>query len=333
MTDDWIREPGKRDRAARLARGAGILSNAGEHGITPDELARQLGVSRRTAYRDLAAIDGEMGIGVWNNAGRWGADPDALLPEFRFSLHEAMAVLVSARLLVRHADQYDPDLGAAFEKLAGALPPVLAEHVARTISVMAERPTDPALTQLVQDLTKAWSGRRIVEFTYDISTYDPSRGTRRARVRPYLIEPSLRTHALYLIGYDEARTDIRTFKIARIRDLSVTPETFEAPVGEPIEERLAVAWDIIADRPPVDVVLRFEKEVAGRVAETRWHPSQVVETAADGSIVWRARVSGSVEIRLWILEWGADVEVLEPAELRADVAATLARAAARYAGS
>ena len=51
----------------------------------------------------------------------------------------------------------------------------------------------------------------------------------------------------------------------------------------------------------------------------------------DGSLEWRATVAGTVEIRLWILAWGDDVEVLKPAALRAEVAATHARAAARYA--
>jgi proteasome accessory factor B len=41
-------------------------------------------------------------------------------------------------------------------------------------------------------------------------------------------------------------------------------------------------------------------------------------------------VAGPIEIRLWILSWGDDVEVLAPASLRADVAATHARAAERY---
>ena len=37
-----------------------------------------------------------------------------------------MAVVLSARLMVRYADKYDPDLAAAFEKLAEILPPALA---------------------------------------------------------------------------------------------------------------------------------------------------------------------------------------------------------------
>jgi predicted DNA-binding transcriptional regulator YafY len=98
-----------------------------------------------------------------------------------------------------------------------------------------------------------------------------------------------------------------------------------------MEEALRRAWDIIADQPAADVVLRFTPSVAARVGEATWHPTQRVEQADDGSLVWRATVAGTIEIRLWILSWGDDVEVLEPAALRDDVAATHRRAAQRYA--
>ncbi len=64
------------------------------------------------------------------------------------------------------------------------------------------------------------------------------------------------------------------------------------------------------------ISIRFDAAVAPRVAETQWHPSQVLEMADDGTLLWRARVSGVLEIRSWILGWGRDAEVLEPAELR-----------------
>jgi proteasome accessory factor B len=91
------------------------------------------------------------------------------------------------------------------------------------------------------------------------------------------------------------------------------------------------AWDIIADQDPVEVVLRFSAAVSSRVREARWHPTERVEEQTDGSLLWRATVAGPIEIRLWILSWGDDVEVLEPPELREDVAGRLARAAALYA--
>jgi predicted DNA-binding transcriptional regulator YafY len=80
----------------------------------------------------------------------------------------------------------------------------------------------------------------------------------------------------------------------------------------------------------VDVVIRFGRDVAQRVAETRWHPRQSETSEEDGSLLWRARVSGVLEIRSWILGWGPDAEVLEPADLRDWVAERHAEAAARY---
>ena len=65
--------------------------------------------------------------------------------------------------------------------------------------------------------------------------------------------------------------------------------------------------------------------------ETRGPPGQVEVLEDDGSLLWRARVSGLLEIRSWVLGWGPDAEVLEPPELREWVASRHAAAAARYA--
>jgi proteasome accessory factor B len=92
---------------------------------------------------------------------------------------------------------------------------------------------------------------------------------------------------------------------------------------------LRQAWDIIADQPATEVVLRFVPEVADRVAETIWHPTQQHERRADVSLVWRATVSGTIEVRLWVLSWGDEVEVLAPVALRDDVRATHRRALER----
>jgi len=47
-------------------------------------------------------------------------------------------------------------------------------------------------------------------------------------------------------------------------------------------------------------------------------------------LLWRGKVAGLREIRIWILGWGAEAEVLEPPELRAEVAKQLREAAAQY---
>ena len=91
------------------------------------------------------------------------------------------------------------------------------------------------------------------------------------------------------------------------------------------------AWDVISDDAP--------GARSSSASSPRWRsawprragiPARSQEQQHDGSLLWRARVSGVLEIRSWILGWGADAEVLEPAELREWVAARHAEAAARY---
>ena len=326
MDDDRV--SAKRDRLARMTRILGLL-NAHPDGMKPAEIARRVDSSVRTVYRDLRSIEGELSMPLWSEGGRWGVEADAFLPPLKLTRSEAMAVVLSARLMVRYADKYDPDLASAFEKLAAVLPPALREHVDRTLDDLSRRPTDDTFSRHVRLLTQAWAERRVVALDYAPAPYAPDAAPRTARVRPYLIEPSLLTHALYLIGWDETRDAMRTFKIERVRDVSLTPDSFAAPDAE-IGGMFERAWDIIADQAPIDVVLRFGPSVASRVREARWHPTERVAEEADGSLTWRATVAGTIEIRLWILSWGDDVEVLEPAALRADVAATHARAASRY---
>jgi predicted DNA-binding transcriptional regulator YafY len=321
----------KRDRLARMGRVISVL-RAHPDGIRVEELARRVNMSVRTVYRDLRAIDEEIGVGVWSDEGLWGVAGGDFLPPLKLTLSEAMAVVLSARLMVRYADKYDPDLAAAFEKLEEGLPPALREHVERTLGTLSRHQLDETFSRHVHLLTKAWAERRVVTIDYEPARYAPGSERRRALVRPYLIEPSLQTHALYLIGWDETRQGIRTFKIERIRDVSVSPRTFEPPGAAELESTLNGAWDIIADQPKTDVALRFAPSVAARVGETTWHPTQVIEHQADGSVVWRATVSGTIEIRLWILSWGDEVEVLAPETLRDDVAATWERALTAYRG-
>ena len=319
----------KRDRLARFYRVTTYLESHPE-GATPDQIAAFVGMSRRNAYRDLRALQEELDIPLWAERGRWGISDRAFLPAFRLTRAEAMAVFLAARLMARYADAYDPDLAAAFQKLGEALPPVLARHVQRTLDVMAARPLDPIGSRNLHLLTQAWAERRVVELTYDPSTYDPTRQPRAARVRPYLIEPSADSHALYLIGFDETKGGLRTFKLERIRSLAISPVAFEPPPDGEIEAALDRAWGIVADQPVVEVVLRFAPSVASRVAETTWHPTQAVVRNADGSLTWHARVSGTLEIRPWILGWGADVEVVEPEALRAEIGEIVHAAADRY---
>jgi predicted DNA-binding transcriptional regulator YafY len=331
MTSVSDRGGAKWDRAARYLKIATVLHAHGEAGIGAVELAKQIGVSKRTVYRDLEAMDLDAGLPIWNEGGRFGLASEAFLPPLALTLHEAMALVLSARVLAKAIDELDTEVIGAYLKLVKILPPVLAEQLQATVDAFADTPRNETFTGVLRTLTEALAARRVVTIEYGAGVYDQSKPPRRTRVQPWAIEPSANTRALYLIGFDEERGARRTFKIERILSASAAPETFEAGDPSLIHDLLA-AWDVVSDEPPVDVSVRFSPAVARRVKETRWHTSQVLEDQEDGSVVWGARVSGLLEVRAWVLGWGSEALVLEPRELREWVAGELSRATERYAG-
>jgi len=324
-----FQEHGKWDKAARYLKIAMILRDHPE-GISAVELAKRVGVSKRTVYRDIDAMDYHAGLMIWSDGGKFGLETGAFLPPLALTLHEATTLFLAARMLAKTSDEHDTELIGAFVKLAQIVPTSLAEHVQATVDAFATTPEKPEFTRVFRVLTEAWAGRRVVEIEYAAGVYDPTKGPRKTRVRPLFIEPSALTHALYLIGFDEQRKARRTFKVERILSASLTPDTFEPPEGEAPARELLRAWDVIADEEPINVVIRFSPAVAKRADETRWHPTQETEQQPDGSLIWRGTVSGSREIRIWIMGWGAEAEVLEPASLRDDIAAELSHAATLY---
>jgi proteasome accessory factor B len=319
----------KWDKAARYLRIAMLLRDHPD-GMSAQDLANRIGVSKRTIYRDIESMDSDAGLPIWADEGKFGLDREAFLQPLALTLHEATTLFLAARMLAKTSDEHDTELIGAFVKLAQILPPVLAQHIESTVDVFSRTPPNPRFTKVFRVLAEGWAQRRVVEIDYDAGVYDPGRPPRRTRVQPLAIEPSALTHALYLLAWDENRKARRTFKVERIIAAALTPETFEPIAGYSAAAELARAWDVIADEEPLRVAIRFSPAVAKRAAETRWHPSQELEEQADGSLIWRGLVSGMREIRIWVMGWGADAEVLEPRALRDDIAAELRDAAELY---
>lgn len=85
----------------------------------------------------------------------------------------------------------------------------------------------------------------------------------------------------------------------------------------------------IPSQAPVAVRVRLSDEWRTFVKSHRWHPSQSVEE--DGVTV-RLTVCLCEELEQWILGFGEDAEVLEPAALRTKIASRLRGAASQYRG-
>ncbi|HEU5057036.1 MAG TPA: WYL domain-containing protein [Kofleriaceae bacterium] len=322
----------KRDRLARLLSVASILYSrgSGEHGVAVSEIARLTGMTTRTVYRDINALDDELGVPVFQaGRGRYGIDHKFFLPPLRLSVPEAIVLFLASRLIARWSDQYDASVVSAFTKLADTLPQPIAKHVAASmLTIGAADPNEP-FSRSFAAVARGWAEGRVVEIDYDPGTAPP----KRTRVHPYFLEPDAALRSVYLIAYDEPAGGMRTYKVERIRSATLTQDRYEIPEDFDPDAWLANSWGIWSpdSTPPVRVRLRFEADVAHRVREAVWHRSQELTELAEGRVELAVTVNGIVEIRPWILSWGASVEVLEPAELREAIAASVRGAAARYA--
>jgi predicted DNA-binding transcriptional regulator YafY len=327
--DRWSR---KRDRLARLLSVASILytRGSGENGVAVTEIAELTGMTTRTVYRDIKALEDELEIPIFSaGRGRYGIEKKSFLPPLPLSLAEAIVLFLATRLIARWSDEYDQAVVSAFTKLADLLPQPIARHVAATmLTVRRAGPNEP-FTRNFAHVAQAWADGRVVEFEYE-----PSDGeARRARVRPYFLEPDAASHNVYLIGFDETVGAMRTYKVERIRTSTVTADRYQIPEDFDPDAWLAHSWGIWSAESGVEeVVLRFDPSVGQRVRESIWHRSQRLTELQDGRIELSLKVAGIVEIRPWILSWGDAVEVVAPPALRQAVAQMVQRAAQRYAG-
>ncbi len=294
------------------------------------EIAELTGMTTRTVYRDIKALDEELGMPIFTaGRGRYGIEKKSFLPPLPLSLAEAIVLFLATRLIARWSDEYDQAVVSAFTKLADLLPQPIARHVAATMLTVGRAGPNEPFTRNFAHVAQAWADGRVVEFEYEPSDGD----ARRARVRPYFLEPDAGSHNVYLIGFDETVDAMRTYKVERIRTSTVTADRYEIPDDFDPDAWLAHSWGIWSAESGVDeVVLRFDASAAQRVRESVWHRSQRLTELDDGRIELAVTVAGIVEIRPWILSWGDAVEVVAPPALREAVARMVQRAADRYAG-
>ena len=126
---------------------------------------------------------------------------------------------------------------------------------------------------------------------------------------------------------------MRIFNLSRVISLVTLREQFRIPKSFELDQYLGNAWHLIPS-PGRDshVRVRFKSLVARNVAEVIWHKTQQTKFLPDGSLDFRVTVSGLNEIAWWILGYGDQAEVLQPARLPRLIAQRAQNVAAMYNG-
>lgn len=294
-------------------------------GLTALELASLLDVDRRTVYRDVDFLCGQ-GVPVWQENGRFGINRSRYLASVRLSFQEAIGLVLAGLLLSRTIDARNPHVIAALTKLASTLPQPLNAHLKRAANRIGQQQNDSGQVLVLESIAEGWGNGKKVKIGYR----SPRSGTLRQRIiAPYALEPT--PSGIYVIGHDSWADDVRTFKLDRLESATVLKDTFVIPEDFDLEARLATGWRIMAGDDVNEVRLRFLPDVIAQVSERQWHPSQTIEPTSDGGCVLTVHVAKPQEMKPWIRSWGAQVEVLAPGWLRADIAQEMRQAVDLYA--
>lgn len=284
-------------------------------GLTQRDLAQRLGVNRSTILRNLRDLQAP----VYEENGRLFLNRRGDLIHLRLSLHEALSMHLAARMLALNIDRQNAHAASALRKMGQALKPLAPEfsrHILHSAEAIDEKSAydNPTYMRVVEILAEGWALGKKVRVWHRKS---PTAPVNSYVLSTYYIEPGPWGRSTYALGLREPPGELRTFKIERIEQAELLPEPYTVPADFDPFELLADAWSIwFTEEEPVEVVLKFSPAVAGRVMETRWHRSQRLEPLPGGGLVWRARVASTREMLPWIRGWGAEVEVLEPEELR-----------------
>jgi predicted DNA-binding transcriptional regulator YafY len=317
----------KRDRTARLLRLQLLLWQHPE-GLEIDEIAQRCSVSPRTAYRDLEALESELGVPIWEEGNKRGVEEGYFLPPVTLTLDETMNIFLAARLLQNYSHLYNPSIASTFMKLSVILPKTLRKQIQDTIEYIEKQPKNERKINNFDKLTRAWISNHSVKICYQDLFQEESEVF---TIEPYSIEPAVWGRSSYVIAYCREKSSICTFKIDHILgDVNILDKTYEIPSTFNAIDFLGSAWGIYTNEELITVRLKFNKRVSKAIIETTWHTSQKTEIQNDGSIIMMLRVRNTIDFRGWILGWGDNAEVLEPLPLRKQILDTFKSAQKIY---
>jgi predicted DNA-binding transcriptional regulator YafY len=321
-------------RASRLLSLLLLVQTRGR--MTARQLADELEVSVRTIYRDVEALSAA-GVPLYGDAGHAGGYQ--LLGGYRTRL-TGLTATEAETLFLSGLPGPAADLGlgsvlaAATLKLRAALPASLRENADRISERFYldapgwyRRPEEVPLLPLVA--SAVWD-RQVIHVTY------------RRWKEPTEVARRLEPHGLVLKAgtwYVVARCDgaMRTYRVDQIVSATPCEGGFTAEPGFDLEaywqsylaqfhRQLYTGHAVIRVSPAGTA--RMDRTVSTVVAEAvATHGT----ADADGWVTARVPVESADQALAEFLRLGADIEILEPADLRAQAARTVLAMSAIYA--
>jgi predicted DNA-binding transcriptional regulator YafY len=296
-------------------------------------LMEELGCSQATLYRLISELRDRLGAPLEQDPDGRGYFYDRSLagnfelPGVWISPEELQALLTARHVL----GNVQP--GLLVEELDGVQRRInqLLDRQGLDFSAQPERiqirhdAGRPVPGELFENVLKALFKRRRVELTYH--------GRRRDDVSQRSVSPQrliAYRDRWYLAAWCHRAGGLRSFALERIRSMRLLAEECREVSADDISRHFDAAFGIFSGPADHRARLVFSEEAARWASDEVWHPRQTGRWLEDGRWELELPYGKPRELLMTILSYGADVEVLDPPELRAAIRAQLSAAAGIY---
>lgn len=312
-------------------------------GIKPKELAERLGVNERLIYRyknDLNAANIPIKSDGHGKGYTYAGD-FAMYP-LNLTDKELVSFTVIPMAIRQLGNQVPKEWLLAYEKIAASLTreklesrrtwQKLSEHILLGTSLGTHVVNDDGdgvfneeeSVRDLGDLLVAIAEQRTIDVVY----HTLSRNTiNKRKVDPYYLIP--KDNRFYVIGYCHLKKDVRTFRFSRFRKMTLTGDTFDKGKFN-LEKYLANVWAIEKKDESVRFVVRFSPNISRYVLEEEVAVKPKVTKYEDDSIRMEVTVSSGDEFLRWLMQYGPEAEIIEPASYREKMRAYVEKWAEMY---
>ncbi|MCP4684001.1 MAG: YafY family transcriptional regulator [bacterium] len=296
--------------------------------LNAERIARECGVTERSIYRDIISLS-EANIPIYYDRGYKLASDNFLPPlNFTFEEYRCLKLALESSPLARTGANASLLKQIRAKVEAGLSEPTREKKRTAKDTARIDIDTSSARRQAEKfygPIEQAIDDQRCIEMAYETIDH----GLTERIVEPCFIV--FRGHAFYFVAYCRMREDFRTFRIDRVRSLVVLDKEFRPRMEIDPGDYFENSWRLYTG-DLAEVAIRFHGPSARVIASGKHHPREVVECSEDGSVMYRVSVSGTDEIRRWILGFGDEAEVLSPPSLREELGRVGLDLASLYSG-
>lgn len=271
--------------------------------VSARELAERFEVTTRTIYRDVESLS-EAGIPVYMTKGRNGGlsmMPEFILDKTVLTQREKDEVLSAlAGLSVTGQNE----AGGALNKLASLFGGSGYNWIEADFSGWSWAREQKDSFSLLKE---AILSRRVLSFEYFGST-----GEKTSRI----VEPLkliFRGQSWYLYAFCRKRDSERFFKLSRMERIAVQNESFSRTVPERVmtKEQSGTEFEMLHVR------FRAFAPISFRIFDE--YPHHSIHEEGNGNLVVETMMPKGDWLHSYFLSFGANVEIMEPVELREEI--------------